>query len=103
MPTTITSPVRSTTRSTCRRYFEDLLAEQQDNGAGFDYIYQAADGDRAFIVYEGRTSSGQALPKQRGPHVRDGRLVATEVYFGWDVPHKVHPGKHVENGGQEDT
>jgi hypothetical protein len=26
--------------------------------------------------------------------------VATEVYFGWDVPHKVSKGKHAENEGE---
>jgi hypothetical protein len=26
--------------------------------------------------------------------------VSTEVYFGWDVPHKVPKGKHIENEGE---
>ena len=26
--------------------------------------------------------------------VRDGKLVATDVYFGWNVPHEVRPGEH---------
>jgi hypothetical protein len=29
--------------------------------------------------------------------VRGGKLVATEVYFGWNVPHEVPRGTHVEN------
>jgi len=68
--------------------------------AGFDCIYQAAEGDRAFIVYEGRTTTGKAFRNTEVHTVRDGRLMATEVYFGWDVPHKVPVGKHVENDGQ---
>ena len=26
--------------------------------------------------------------------VRNGKLVATEVYFGWNLPHKVAKGEH---------
>jgi hypothetical protein len=68
--------------------------------AGFTYIHQAEDADHAFIVYEGRTSTGKRFRNSEVHTVRNGRLVATEVYFGWDVPHKVPDGKHVENDGQ---
>ena len=29
--------------------------------------------------------------------VRDGKLVATEVYFGWNLPHRVPKGAHADN------
>ena len=83
-----------------RRHYFEICWPNSKTMAGFDYIYQAAEGDRAFIVYEGRTSSGQAFRNSEVHTVRDGRLVATEVYFLWDVPHKVPAGKHVENDGQ---
>jgi ketosteroid isomerase-like protein len=63
----------------------------------FDRIHEAEAGDRAFIVYEGQTSTGKRFRNCEVHTVRDGRLVATEVYFGWDVPHKVRPGTHVES------
>jgi hypothetical protein len=63
---------------------------------GFDYIYQVEDGYRAFIVYEGHTDNGKAFRNSEVHTVRNGQLVATEVYFGWDVPHKVPTGKHLE-------
>jgi ketosteroid isomerase-like protein len=83
-----------------RRYFE-ICWPNSETMAGFDCIYQAAEGDRAFIVYEGRTTTGKAFRNTEVHTVRDGRLVATEVYFGWDVPHKVPVGKHAENDGQD--
>ena len=62
---------------------------------GFDYIYQTEDRNRAFIVYEGRTDSGKAFRNCEVHTIRDGQLVASEVYFGWDLPHKVPNGEHV--------
>jgi hypothetical protein len=65
----------------------------------FDDIYDFEDGDRAFIVYEAHTSTGKDFRNSEVHTVRDGKLVATEVYFGWDLPHKVPRGTHVENAG----
>jgi ketosteroid isomerase-like protein len=64
---------------------------------GFDYIYEAEDENRAFIVYEGHTSSGRSFRNSEVHTVRNGQLVATEVYFGWDLPHKVPRGKHTNS------
>ena len=49
-----------------------------------------------FIVYEGHTANGKAFRNSEVHTVRNGQLVATEVYFGWDVPHEVPHGEHVE-------
>jgi len=64
--------------------------------ASFDYIYEGADGDRAFIVYEARTSKGSRFRNCEVYTVRNGKLLSTEVYFGWNLPHKVASGKHVD-------
>jgi ketosteroid isomerase-like protein len=66
----------------------------------FDDIYELEAGDRAFIVYEAQTSTGKRFRNSEVHTVRDGKLVATEVYFGWDLPHRVPQGAHVENEGQ---
>jgi len=68
--------------------------------AGFDYVYQMKDGDRAFIVYEARTSSGKTFRNSEVHTVRNGKLIATEVYFGWDLPHRAPRGGFIENDGQ---
>jgi ketosteroid isomerase-like protein len=68
--------------------------------ARFDSIYEVEDGNRAFVVYEAHTSTGKRFRNCEVHTVRDGKLVATEVYFGWDLPHKVPRGSHVENESQ---
>jgi ketosteroid isomerase-like protein len=67
---------------------------------GFDTIYQAEDDDRAFVVYQGHTRSGKTFRNSEVHTVRNGKLIATEVYFGWDLPHKAPQGGFIENEGQ---
>jgi hypothetical protein len=62
----------------------------------FDFIAGAEDGERAFVVYEGETSAGKRFRNCEVHIVRGGKLVSTEVYFGWNVPHKVAAGAHVD-------
>jgi ketosteroid isomerase-like protein len=66
----------------------------------FDYIYQGEEGEHAFIVYEARTSTGKRFRNSEVHTVRGGKLVATEVYFGWDLPHRAHEGGFIENDGR---
>jgi ketosteroid isomerase-like protein len=67
--------------------------------ARFDDIYEIEQNDRAFIVYEAQTSSGKRFRNSEVYTVRNGKLVATEVYFGWELPHKVPRGAHAANEG----
>jgi hypothetical protein len=62
--------------------------------AGFEMIHQSERYDTAFIVYEGRTTSGKTFRNCEVHVVRDGRLLNTEVYFGWDVPHRLAQNTH---------
>jgi ketosteroid isomerase-like protein len=66
----------------------------------FDEIYALEHGDHAFVVYEAHTSSGKHFRNSEVHTVRGGKLVSTEVYFGWELPHHVPQGEHVENEGQ---
>ncbi len=61
---------------------------------GFREIHAAENGDIALIVYEVTFRAEKRMRNCEAHTVRDGKLVATEVYFGWDVPHPVAPGKH---------
>ena len=63
----------------------------------FEYVYEFEQGTRAFIVYEVQTTTGKRFRNSEVYTVRDGKLVATEVYFGWDVPHKVPGGTHSDS------
>jgi ketosteroid isomerase-like protein len=67
--------------------------------ARFDEIYAVEIGDHALVVYEAHTSTGRRFRNSEVHTVRGGKLVATEVYFGWAVPHKVPQGTHVESSG----
>ena len=66
----------------------------------FDHIYGWEDADRAFLVCEAATSKGRRFRNAEVHTVRNGRLIETEVYFGWDLPHPVPSGLHRENEGQ---
>ena len=78
-----------------KAYFE-ICWPNSTSIKGFEYIYQSEDGDRAFIAYEGRTVDGKAFRNCEVHTVRNGKLVDTEVYFGWDVPHRAPRGEHVD-------
>ena len=60
--------------------------------ASIDLVQAVEAGDQAFVVYEGHTSAGKSFRNCELHTVRNGRLVATEVYFGWNLPHKAKPG-----------
>ena len=64
------------------------------NIAAFDIVHAAEAGDVAHVVYEARTASGKRFRNSEVHTVRDGQLVATEVYFGWNLPHDVAAGTH---------
>ncbi len=61
----------------------------------FEEIHASENGTSAFIVYAG--SAGEHRFQNCEVHtVRDGKLVETEVYFGWDVPHKAPNGGFID-------
>jgi hypothetical protein len=64
--------------------------------ARFNYIHEVEYADRALIVYEATTSTGKRFRNAEVHTVRGGKLVTTEVYFGWDIPHDASPGTHME-------
>jgi hypothetical protein len=51
------------------------------------------DGNKAFITYEA-VIAGNRLRNTERHTARDGKLVESEVYFGWSIPHEVPLGKH---------
>jgi ketosteroid isomerase-like protein len=60
--------------------------------AGFDFSRLVADGDRVFVTYEGRTTSGTRFRNTEILTIRDGKIADAEVYFGWSIPHKAPEG-----------
>ncbi|MEP7067606.1 MAG: nuclear transport factor 2 family protein [Usitatibacter sp.] len=74
-------------------YFRICWPHSKDFAA-FDIVHVVEDGERAFVTYEARMKSGHRFRNTEVITVRDGKLVQTEVYFGWDLPHKVKTGEH---------
>jgi ketosteroid isomerase-like protein len=62
--------------------------------ARFDSICELERGENAVMVYEAQTSTGKRFRNSELYTVRGGKLVSTEVYFGWDLPHKLPRGTH---------
>ena len=58
---------------------------------GVDVMQGAENGEFAWIVYEG-TARGKRFRNAEFHRVVGGKLVSTEVYFGWDVPHPIGAG-----------
>ena len=52
------------------------------------------DGDKAFVTYEALLRDGKRLRNTELHTVKEGRLSAVEVYFGWNIPHEVPVGTH---------
>lgn len=61
----------------------------------FDIVHACSEDERAFVVYEARTTAGKRFRNTEMYTARDGKLVSVEVYFGWDLPHKAPPGGFV--------
>ena len=55
---------------------------------GFTFINLACEGDRAFVTYEGQRLSGKPFRNTEVFTLRDDKIVETEVYFGWSIPHE---------------
>lgn len=68
-----------------------------ENCEGFDFIAGSETGDTAFILYEGIAPGAKRFRNSEFHRVRGGKLVATEVYFGWNVPHPVASGAHQDD------
>ncbi len=67
--------------------------------AGFDVVHAIDDGDRALVIYEGRTADGKRFRNAEMHTTRDSQLTAVEVYFGWSLPHPAERGGFIDDEG----
>lgn len=65
---------------------------------GFDFIHVVPDGDRAFVTYEGWSTSGKRFRNTEILTFRGDKIVEAEVYFGWSIPHEAAEGGFVNPG-----
>jgi ketosteroid isomerase-like protein len=60
----------------------------------FEVVHAVQQGEQAVVIYEAETTAGKRFRNCEAHIVRGGRLISTEVYFGWNVPHAVPKGEH---------
>ena len=60
---------------------------------GFEFVHMVEHGDMVFVTYEGQTKQAR-FRNTEILTVRNGQIVAVEVYFGWNVPHDVPLNEH---------
>ncbi len=91
-----TSPLDNALNRTT--YFERCWPNSKTM-TGVDLVNGVNDGERAWVVYEGSTA--QKRFRNAEVHiVRNGQIVDTQVYFGWDLPHKAPPGGFLPANGK---
>jgi ketosteroid isomerase-like protein len=74
------------------RYFAICWPNSADAEA-FKLIYMAECGEQVCVTYEGESKKTR-FRNTEVLTVRDGKVSEVEVYFGWNVPHKVPAGEH---------
>ena len=78
-----------------QKYFE-ICWPQSERFQDFKLTDAIADGERVFVTYEAVLQDGDRFRNAEVLTVRNGRVSAVEVYFGWNIPHPVAEGEHRE-------
>ena len=59
----------------------------------FEFKHFRVEKDKAFVVYEAQSKTSK-FRNSEILTVKNGKVSAVEVYFGWDIPHKISEGEH---------
>jgi ketosteroid isomerase-like protein len=63
----------------------------------FDFLHVVQDGDRVFVTYEALDMHDRKFRNTEILTIREGKIIAAEVYFGWNVPHPAGQGGFVDS------
>ena len=74
-----------------KAYFERCW-KNSETITGFTFVNLVADGERVFVTYEGRRSTGNPFRNTEIMTLRNGKIVEVEVHFGWSIPHDAPAG-----------
>ncbi|MDT7529595.1 nuclear transport factor 2 family protein [Sphingopyxis sp. SE2] len=77
-----------------RETYFTLCWPNHERMAGVDIVRAIESGNEALLTYVGRMKDGRASRNTEIFTIRDGRIHAVEVYFGWSIPHDAAPGQH---------
>jgi ketosteroid isomerase-like protein len=78
-----------------KTYFERCWPNSETI-AGFEFINLVGNGERVFVTYEGRSTSGKGFRNTEILTVLGGKIADAEVYFGWSLPHEAAAGGFVD-------
>ncbi|MEX0583765.1 MAG: nuclear transport factor 2 family protein [Sneathiella sp.] len=78
-----------------RQTFYERCWPNGDTIDGFDFVVTAVTGNRVFVVYEGKSTSGKLFRNTEILTIEKGRITEVEVYFGWNIPHEAEEGSFV--------
>ena len=76
-------------------YFERCWPNSKTISA-FEFINEAVQGDRVYVTYEGRVTTGHRFRNTEVLTIQDSQIVEVEVYFGWSIPHEAAIGGFIE-------
>jgi ketosteroid isomerase-like protein len=65
----------------------------------FKFVRLVEHGNEVIVTYEGTSQAGQVFRNTEVLTIRDSKITAVEVYFGWNVPHDAPQGGFL--GGDE--
>jgi hypothetical protein len=82
-----------------RKTYFDRCWPNNERMNGVNDLHIAAEGDRAWIMYEGITTT-KRFRNIEVYTVQNGKLVDALVFFGWDIPHPAPEGGFIENEGR---
>jgi ketosteroid isomerase-like protein len=77
-----------------KTYFERCWPNNETI-SGFRFVRAFSRGDEVFVTYEAQSTDGKVFRNSEVLTIRNGEIVAAEVYFGWNVPHDAPPGSFV--------
>ncbi|MEJ8572469.1 nuclear transport factor 2 family protein [Microbaculum marinum] len=66
--------------------------------AKVDFVRALCCDDEVALTYEATMLTGRVVRNTELFTIRDGLIVAVEVYFGWNVPHDAEPGGFLDPG-----
>lgn len=75
-----------------RKTFFERCWPNNDFITGYRFVRLVSAGDAVIVTYVGRAREGREFRNTEILTVRDGQVTATEVYFGWNVPHDAPDG-----------
>ena len=78
-----------------RQTYFDRCWPNHEAITNFSFVRLIANGDEVVATYEGTNISGGVFRNTEILTISDGKIVAAEVYFGWNVPHDASPGDSV--------